>query len=291
MLLFPILLSAQAAEPGCLEPAAQTELAWSVYQSAEIEAAAEHLAQAEAALSCQSDQVSAQALLELFWLRALVALSADDTAEMERALRRSIAVDHTQRPPVAYGPELRSTWERLALQGSRVTVVVEGALPAWIDGRRVEPGGSLQIASGTHLVQVPDGLAVSSRLVDVLVSETISTGGVPEPLPPPPPVVRSGKRPPVLVIATLAAGAASAWAIGSGVRSERSFRASSYNAVSYDFCRYDDARCYPTARGNAIRADASRINAAYGVGYGLAAVTSGLITLTVVGLPERLRDR
>lgn len=284
-----LLLSVAAAQAPCPEVGAQTELAWSEYQSAELEAAAEHLAAAEQSLACQFEPLTSTELLELYWLRALVALSADDDRGLLQALQHAISVDHTQRPPVAYGPDLRSAWERLAREATLVSVVVRGPEPAFIDGRRVDPGVAVQVAAGQHVVQVREGLTFSTDLMDLQMSETISTGPL-APSPPEVPVVVRRRRPPVLFIATALAGAASAWALASGARSERSFQSSAYNAVSYEMCRFDQP-CYPIVRENAIRADARRINTVYGVGYGMAVVTSGLLTLTVTGLPGRRADR
>lgn len=289
MLLVSFLFAADVADAACPDVADQTKRAWAEYQSAELPAATALLVEAVDGLACQTEPLEAASLLELYWLSALVALSNDDAVKMRWALRRAVAADHTQRPPVAFGPELRSMWERMAAQASLVSVFVDGDLPAWVDGREIGPGASVQVATGLHVIQVSDGLEVSSRVVDLSMSETVSTGSIPEP-DPPPPVARRARRPPVLFVATAVAGAASAFAIASGVRSERSFRQSRYNAVSYDFCRFDQS-CYPIVRENAIRADAGRINAAYGVGYGLAAVTGGLLTLTISGLPERRREQ
>lgn len=286
-----LLLSISALGQTCPDLGEQTRLAWDRYGQAELEAAAAALERAESAVVCQTGPLSRAALLELHWLRALVALSSDDAPEVRRALAAAVAVDHTERPPIAYGPELRSLWEQLAARASTglVSIVVQGAGPAWIDGREVGPGAAVQVAPGPHVVQVQEGLQWSTEVRQIDMSHTVSTGGVPTPTPTAPPLVRRRQRPPVLWIATAAVGAASAFAIGSGIRSERSFASSRYRAISYDHCRYDQP-CYPVVRENAIRADASRINVAYGVGYGLAVLSGGLLTVTIVGLPEGRRD-
>ena len=292
------------ATPSCPDHRAQVERAWSVFLQGELDEARRLLQQAEAALPCQTSLVDPTNLLELFQMRALVAFTNDQPNQVEVALQGAIAVDHTPagRPPLKYGPELITQWEALAAEARErlITVTIDGDFPAWVDGRSVEASSPLQVAAGQHLVQITDGEGqVSSRVVQLLVSQAIATGRAPvvETAPPPPPPQPAPVEPrsrrhrhPAWAFVTAVSAAGATWAIASGVRSEQSFQASPYQALVFNGCPRG-AACYPAARREAIRTDAARVNRVYATGYGLAALTSGLLTVTIVGLPRRSRNR
>ena len=272
--------------------------AWDAYLEAEFDVAKAATARAQGALGCQSRIVAPGALLELYWLEALVALSEGDTTASMKALQQSVAVDHRPEahPTVKYGPELRDIWESVASAASQslVTVSVEGTRPAWVDGRWIDGSGSIQVAPGLHLVQTRPGREVRSRVERIVYDQTIVTTGPgmasPEALTSPEVQRAPRHRPPVLYIATVGAGAISAWALASGVRSENAFSGSAYRAASYEGCALGQA-CYEDARQQAIRSDAAAINRTFGIGYGMAAVTSGLLTITIAGLPAKRREQ
>jgi hypothetical protein len=309
-----ILLAAGAAlgaDAGadCSDPAERTAAAWAQYGKAEVEAARQEVAAGHAALLCQTAVVTPRTLLELYWLDALVALSADDKKAMVYATLRAIAADHVGgRPPADYGPDLQSVYDTwlVRMQEELLDVTVVGGGAAWVDGREVTSARPLQVVEGEHLVQLPgpDGTVVS-RIEEWSGDQTVATGlpggapsSVPEPivdpdpvlephqqpvLPEPVPVARSRQRPLGLVLATGAAVAVAGVALGSAWRSEQIFDGSSYLAKRYGRCSYGEP-CYRGLRADAIREDARRIDLAYGVGYAASAASAGLLVVTVVGV-------
>ncbi len=310
--LLAVLLSSPAVAQPCPDVGAQVESAWSSYQLAELEAAKQALTVALDALSCQPRVVAPVELLSLYRLDALVSLTQDDRKGMVYATLRAVAAEHVDgRPPEMYGPELQAQYDAWAqrLGGQLVTVSVDGGGTVWVDGRPATATQPLQVAEGEHLIQIEGAEGLVSQVRELVASEVIATGlpgpspvsvsgpvplpdpvpVAPEPVPAPTPrpVTRSGRRrPAALWLATLAAGAGSGLALASGYRSEQSFETSPYLASNFLGCDFGSP-CYPQARADAIRQDALRINAAYGVGYGLAGVTVGLFTFTLIGLPAR----
>jgi len=301
-----ILAITSARADDCLPTGEAVEQAWAEYNDAEVDQAKAILQEAYEALPCQAEVVSPSQLLDLYRLDALVSITQSDQKGAVYATLRAVAAQHEgARPPETYGPmlaELYDTWSQ-RMGGALVTVSVSGGGEVFVDGRSVAPSTPLQVAEGEHLVQIDDGEAVRSEVVDVAGDHTVTTGlpgpalvpaPAPEPEPelppfaaPPVPVApvapvtpapspaepSRGRRRPVWAFAGAAlAGGGAAFALGSAYVSESRFLQDPYTGLG-------------AARTDTITKDAQAIRLAYGFGYGLAAISGGLLTVGVIGLP------
>ena len=307
-LLLPTLAS--AADSTCLPLGPQVDHAWEQYRDAEVEAAKAALTEAYGSLGCQLEVLSTADLLALYRLDALVSITQDDQKGAVYATIRSVAAQHEGgRPPEEYGPslaELYDTWSQ-RLGAALVELTVEGGGDVFVDGRQVVLGQPLQVAQGEHVIQIASPGSVASEVVDIAAAYVIETGipapgpgelpgqaprtegpvvpfvpvptapaptpapTVGEPAPAPPP--SAGRRRPVWAFAGAAlAGGGAAFALGSAAVSEANFRADPYAGLG-------------AGRADAITRDAQAIRTAYLVGYGLSAVSVGLLSVGVIGLP------
>jgi hypothetical protein len=306
-----LLAAAALADPsdgggGCPDVGERTTAARAAYDAVEMDAARAALDEAFAALACQTRVVEPARLLELYHTSALVALTVDDRDAFIYATLRAVAADHRNgRPGDAFGPELQAQYDTWAarLGSSLVTIRVDGGGTVYVDGRPADANRPLAVVQGEHVVQIDKGDGAPVRTeVRELSAETLVPTGVPlfaPPVPDPEPVVpvpvvpvaapepakAKRRRPAGLWLATAATAGGAGFLLASGYLSEQRFLQSPYigGTQGFDACSPDDA-CYDLARADAIRTDASRINVAYGVGYGLSAVSGGLLVLTVVGL-------
>lgn len=305
-----VVFAVPAAAEACPDLEAQTAQALARYDEGDVEAAKSAVAIGYASMACQPTIVPTAVLLDLYRVDALVALTLGDPKAIVFATVRAVAAQHEGgRPPAKFGPDLQAQYDTWSarLKQDLVTVQVVDAGTAYIDGRAVDAARPLQVVEGEHLVQVPgpDGI-VKSRVVELSGDYPITTGiglvvmpvpvlvpdPVPLPLPAPvPEPVRSTvrRRPAPLVVGTLVTAGVAGFALASAYRSDRLFESSPYLADRFGACARG-GECYTQARVEAIRDDITRINVGYGVGYGMSAVSSGLLVVTLVGLPPR-RDR
>lgn len=298
-LLLPLAM-AQSEPPSepCPPLGPQVDSAWAAYRDAEVDDAKAVLQEAYGSLACQTTVLTTDDLLALYRLDALVSITQDDQKGAVYATLRAVAAQHEGAvPPDDYGPtlaELYGTWsERLG--GTLVEVRVDGGGEVYVDGRAVPAGGALSVAEGEHVVQVATGEAVRSEVLDLSDAHIVQTGvpgpsavpaftPAPAPAPAPAPVapvprsadpapVRAGRRRPAWAFAAagLTAGGA-AFALGSARVSETNFLADPYAGLG-------------STRAEVIRRDAQAIRSVYLVGYGLSAVSVGLLSVGVVGLP------
>ena len=303
ILLLPLLTAPAQAEP-CPEVAERTAAARLAYDAVEMEAARAALAEGFAALSCQTRVVVPAELLALYHTSALVALTVDDREGLTYATLRAVAADHQNgRPDDGFGPEVQAQFDTWAsrLGASLVTVRVDGGGVVYVDGRSADAMRPLPVVQGEHVVQIDpgDGSPIRTRVEELSAETLVATGvpsflpPVPDPvpvLPPPPPVPEPAtahrRRPVLLWLATAATAGGAGFLVGSGYLSEKNFLASGYAATSFNGCDRG-AGCYDLARADAIRSDAGRIRVAYAAGYGLSALSGGLLVVTLVGLPPR----
>lgn len=292
--------------------------ALTAYEQADLDAAKATIASGYAALACQPSVVPTDALLELYRIDGLIALSLGDQRALVYATIRAVSAQHVGgRPPDRYGPDLQAQYDTWAtrMAGDLVQVTVSDGGTAWVDGRTVDRAHPLTVVSGEHLVQLPVAPpaapgavpgAVRSEVreltADAALTTGVALGASPEPVPPTPtptpsprpspvpepePHASAARRHPIgFAIGSGASAALAGFAIASAYRSDRAFRASPYLAGQFGTCARGEP-CYADARAQAIRSDARRIDAGYAVGYGLSAVSSGLLVVTVIGFPGR----
>lgn len=309
-LLLPVSAWATTAAPGatgpCADVPAQVEVAWAAYNEAELEKAKALLAEAYGNLACQRAVLSADALLALYRLDALVSLTQDDRKGAVYATIRAVAVDHEAAdPPPEYGPELAELYDTWStrLGEMLVTVTVADGGTAWVDGRRVAHDAPLKVVEGEHLVQIEGIGGVTSEVREVAIDLSLTTGiplvapsdpeevPVAAPVAPLPPKREAGRRRPAALIVTGGLGAAlGGAALASAWRSESSFLADDYHRGAYDGCE-QGTRCYASAREAAIAEDAQLIRMLYVGGYAFSGLGAGLLGIGIVGLPVRTDGR
>lgn len=283
--MIALLLSAitWACSPTALD-LGQARLA---FDDAEIASADAILARAEEQLRCQAQPVSRPTLLELYRLRALVALAAADDRTAIEATMLAVVVDPLATPPPEYGPELlelHRTWAG-RLSDKRVTVDVVGGGKVFVDGEPLLHGQRLSVVRGRHLVQIEGKIGLVSSVENLEGDQTLRTGRpVPgparadvlasRPVGPKPAVVEPDgrrRRPLALWVTTGVLAAAGGGLATLAALQERDFHESTY------------------ADWQVVDRDAVRIRSMYGAGYGLLGA-AGLSVVTVsIGLPPRKR--
>lgn len=271
-MLLGLIGAAMADEPAgeCPVLGALIASAWASFDDAEPANADLLLHQGREALACQRAVVPTEALLEMFRLDGLVALSQANREDAVYATIRAVTIDPESVPPANYGPELAeltATWTaRLARSGQISAVGVE---QAWVDGHLLHASDPLSIVPGEHLVQWTDPDGLHSAVVDVKqVYEIQGSAPITVEGPTDPP----GRRGGVAFIAggTALVGAGAGLVVWSSSR-EHSFRTDPFDAAQYGDCAVGDS-CYAYAREEAIRSAAGSIRLGYLAGYGLAAV-------------------
>jgi hypothetical protein len=286
----------------------QVERAYAAFNDAETEQAREVIAGAYESLSCQQDRVPPEALMSLYHLDALMAFSAEDSQGAVYAIIRSIAADPAVVPPKSMGPELaemHKTWSgRLA--DAQLTVSKEARdVSFWIDGRVLEPGVSMVVVEGEHLLQMQDAtgfhssvVEVSSKISDqepwnlqvapreeipvVPVVPVATTMDVPKS-----PASREKRRRRARLgvgLAGVVVAVSGGGVLALGAMEESAFKKRNYNADQYGGCtRTDD--CYVSARESEIRADARMSNQLYLTGYGLIGLGAATTSIGVFAFP------
>jgi hypothetical protein len=295
MLLLLTALAPSRAED-CPQVADQVTAALQALDQAELDLAKQKISQGYDALLCQTVVLDTETLLELYRVDGLIALAQSDPKGMVYATLRAVAASHdTGRPPDRYGPELQASFDKWAerLQQDLVTVTVSDGGTAWVDGRSVDVAHPLQVVEGEHLLQLPDAPGrVSSRIEEIAADSALTTGiplqgpPVPEPLSVEPRPLVTRKRPPALIIGTIASAGIAGVALVSGFRTEGLFHTSDYDDPRYGGCSQAQ-RCWDTQRTLAIQKDARLANRLYATGYAATAVTGGLLVITLVGFPVR----
>ena len=249
---------------------------------------------------------------DLCGFAAVVAYSDGDDAGTRDALHllHTIALDATDHP--YFGPELVTASEaaRARRPDQTVTVHLDGGRRAWIDGQLIGGGERLELVPGSHLIQASNGTTSSAEWVAIESDSFLDVGegirvwdmpaaseqalSVPvaqEAASVPPSAVgmelprspRRGHRTGLLVTGALTA-AAGGGALVYAWQSENQFKTDPYNGDTYGGCALADD-CYGRARIDAIQGDATRIRAAYLVGYGLTALGVGLVGTELFILP------
>ena len=301
------------AEP-CKEIPELTASAWDAFNDAELEQSKQILADANDALACQQDVVSTEGLLAVYRLDALVSLTQEDRKGAVYATIRAVTVDPKAAPSDDLGPELldlHNTWAT-RLSDTMIEIRMEGAGGAWLDGRIIEAGNSIQALAGEHLIQTKnaDG-TFASGVQDLSTDLVLMTGGETpvadpkdpkdpkdptdpkdpkdpiDPKPPKDPKPKKDPKPlnlkvPVVVVGGLAAAGGTA-AVGIAWTWEQSFLQDTYNRPVFNECEVGEI-CYAEERRKTIVDDAKKIRGMYRIGYvslgaGIAVAGTGLFVL------------
>lgn len=289
--MIALLLGLRLASASCptLEDAVHD--AHAAFDDAEVELASAKVRDGYAAIGCQTGPVRNEALLDLYWLDAVVAIARNDRKTAQYAVIRAVTAAPEKGPPQDLGPELAelyATW-RGRLEATTATVQPAGGGKAWLDG--VPFDAPRRVLQGEHVFQHDDVDGFTSVEVDVTHDTVLDTGlpGGPTPVvvapvkpekPEKPPKVDKPevKRPVPLVTIGAVAVAAGGGAIAAGGLRERQFAAAPYDADVYGGCSRDQA-CWADARSTEIRADASQINLTYGTGYGLLGLGAAMVSV------------
>ncbi len=283
----------------------RVEAAWMQYNDAEVQAAKQLLAEAYTELVCHQRVVTSVELLDLYRADGLVSISQSDNKGAVYATLRAVAVDHASgAPPEAYGPylsELYATWASRA-GAELIEVAVDGGGTVYVDGRPVVYGVPLATTAGEHLIQIDANGMFRNQVLDLTANHVVSTGlplppdavrpvdPVPQPEPvavapepepvapppetipePPPGEVKRRRHPTWAFAGAAIAGGGGAFALGSALVSDKNLRNDTYAGYTAE------------EAAEVIRKDQQAIRVAYGVGYGLSAVSVGLLTVGIVG--------
>jgi hypothetical protein len=294
-LLLATLLTAPALAGECVELSEQMAGAWAAFNDAELEQADALIELAHEQILCQGRLITADELLALYELDALVSLAMDDQDGAVFAVIRTVTADPTRTPDPAHGPklaDLHQTWRR-RLDAARLTLRVEGDTPLHLDGRPVEPGTTVQTLEGTHLLQWQGDSGLYTELRELIGDQTLFTSppdvidGTPvtapaiegEPVPVEPRRKRRAPGRPAIWGTGLGLAALGGGAVLAGYFIQERFEANPYDDATYGGCNRGQG-CYTDEREQLIQRDATLIRALYAGGYGLAGIG---VVLTGVG--------
>lgn len=296
-----VAISMALAAP-CPATAEEVARARAAFDDAEVELAATVVTDAMRDLACQSDQVPAGVLLELYRLDGLVALSQMDQKAAVYATIRAVTVDPSSTPPALYGPELaelHSVWsERL----SRSTVVlgVSGGGTVFLDGLPMAHGDTRVVVQGEHLIQISGATALRSEVVDLTAHRVVQTGLAPPPGVAPPIMPGTAAPPvPTVPVPRPVGGGVAPNPVGDGSRPGRrrptalwilGGAALAAGGGALGWALYQDEVVFENSvypdEASVDRA-ATQINIAYGTGYGLLGVGGVVVARNAVGFRFR----
>jgi len=310
MLEFPLVLLLLSAfqAMACPEVGTQVEQAYELFNDAEAEEARKRIAEAHESLACQQKVVSKEALLSLYQLDALVALTLEDRQGSVYAIIRSVTVDPSARPPEDMGPEIGQEYEQWSARLSANTlnlVVTDSSQSVWVDGRPLGIETPLSIVEGEHLIQSETDGVFRSVVVElagslektpefpILVQSPVApvvteNSTVDIPAPPQEPSEERRKRRRRLRLGVTLTGLTVALTggglIGAGALEEWNFQRRDYDDPNYGSCTVSDP-CYAQARADAIRADARFANQLYMTGYGLLGAGAATMSVGLFAIP------
>lgn len=143
---------------------------------AEVENAMRLLGEADASLVRLSSPVPRSELSRLYQTAALVQLVDGNAAAASASVAQALVVDPLSKPAADLGPEYAKLHKALAKSGivRSVQVAVTGAGVGYVSGQRVEPGQSLVVAAGKHLVQIEEEDGWRSELVWITDGYTLA---------------------------------------------------------------------------------------------------------------------
>ena len=281
LLLLAHIALAQAQE--CPNVQDSVDKAYVAFEDAETELAREEIQQAYQSLGCQQEPVPTAALMELYHLDALTALSAEDVQGATYATIRAISANPSVSPPQSMGPEIaemHATWSA-RLKDSKVTLMMEDPEASfWVDGVALTVGVEQLVVEGEHLLQVMRGDVMTSEVVEVstklsgiapwnlkiirpetALPEAVSTTSEKAPKKPKRQSKGAAKWGVTLTGAAIALGGGAV--LGLGAYEEQQFTRRVYDLENY---------ASEGEREGAIRDDAAKVNQLYILGYGLVGV-------------------
>lgn len=295
-MLFLLASIAVAQAQECPAVQDSVDKAYGAFEDAETEEARELIKQTYLSLECQQTTVPTGALMELYHLDALTALSVEDVQGATYATIRAISANPSVSPPESMGPEIaemHATWST-RLKDSQLTLTHQDAeVSLWVDGVLLPVGTERQFVEGEHLLQVMNDGVMTSKVVELgtklsgvapwnlLVvrpaEKTVAVAPVQAVKPPKKPK-RQGKGAAKWGVTlagaaiTLGGGAV----LGLGAYEEQQFTSRSYDPDEY---------ANDNERERAIRDDAAKVNQLYILGYGLVGVGIATTSIGLFAIP------
>ncbi|MEQ1569176.1 MAG: hypothetical protein ABMA64_26305 [Myxococcota bacterium] len=141
--------------------------ALAAFQDAEVDSAMKLLGDADASLARLSAPISSRELSTLYETASLVQLVDGNAAAATANAVQAMIVDPYAKPASELGPEYAKLHKALLKSGvvNVVRIDVTGTGTAYLSGRPIEAGGSVDIATGKHLLQRQVGGKWVSELI------------------------------------------------------------------------------------------------------------------------------
>ncbi len=176
VILAALLVPSSAHAGDCVDLVEALAVVRSAVEEVRLDEAAVMAEQTVDALSCQEAPVNPLLLTSVFQLQGAVAHFRGDPGEADAAFRRAVAVAPMSTLDARFGEDAAATYravQRSVLAESNGTITVAGQVDAWIDGRLVELGTSLELPVGYHLLQWREGedIKLHSRTLRMAVGE------------------------------------------------------------------------------------------------------------------------
>ena len=298
-MLFLLASIAFAQSQDCPEVQDSVDKAYGAFEDAETDEARELIKQAYLSLDCQQVLVPAGALMELYHLDALTALSAEDVQGATYATIRAISADPTVSPPESMGPEIadmHATWSARLKDAQLTLTVQDPEATLWVDGVALASGSEQQFVEGEHLLQVMNDGVITSEVVEIntklsglapwnllvvrpveKVVAPIVTKAVKSPKAPKKPKRQSkGAAKWGVTLAGAAITLGGGAVLGLGAYEEQQFNRRSYAPEDYTTDGEREA---------VIRDDAVKVNQLYILGYGLMGVGIATTSIGLFAIP------
>ncbi|GEM_PF-4598914 len=167
MLLWALLAPLSAAED-CVELAGAVRGLGQALERVKLDEATALAQDAEASLTCQDAVVNTMALTVFYQLAGSIHLFKGDSASAEIYYGRAVAVSSTGGIDETLGPDAAALYDEVRQRAMSVPGGAVGApvgLTAWLDGRLVPQGASLDVAAGAHLLQFDTPAGVKGLVV------------------------------------------------------------------------------------------------------------------------------
>ncbi len=156
ILLGLALAPGRALAQDCIDLVQAIDVISAALSNVELDTAHAMSEQTLEALECQDEAVNTLVLVNLFQLAGSVALFSGEEADAQAYFGRAVAVSPTAPFEAMYGDEALKAYQevqRSVIDTPNGTLVVRGAVEAWLDGRQLSMAVPVDVAVGTHLLQ------------------------------------------------------------------------------------------------------------------------------------------